>query len=170
MERVGTLRGEWFLCLSAWQSRSSEATYAVVADMALDLFPADGLPQLAYELAARYPACCGAKRGCVLAVPLPGRRPRRLCTRSRGTRGGVGGVEVLEEGGGGEVGLCEEGECGVCKVALEEVEVHEDVDLHAAQLHRVRGGGREGVAPRRLRGERRQHRVLGGVRVARELR
>lgn len=76
---------------------------------------------------------------------------------------------MLEEGGGGEVGLCEEGECGVCKVALEEVEVHEDVDLHAAQLHRVRGGGREGVAPRRLRGERRQHRVLGGERV-RELR
>lgn len=148
---------------------ANKRTYTVASDMALDLLPADSLPQLAYELAALDPARCAAKRGRGLPavpVPLPGRRPCSLGGGGGGggARGGVRGVEVLEEGGGGEVGLGEEGECGVCKVALEEVEVHEDVDLHAAQLHSLPlggGGGREGVAPRQLRGERRQHRVWG---------
>lgn len=104
--------------------------------MPLDVLPADGLPQLADELAALYAACGGAERGCAVggSSGLGG--------------GGVGGVEVLEEGGGGEVGLCEEGEGGVGKVALLEVEVDEDVDLDAAQLH----GGVGGVGERGGRG------------------
>lgn len=174
MERVGALRGEWLLCIIHQHEPSEQdaATYTIVGDMALDLFPADCLPQLAYELAALYPACCAAKRGgglVAVPVPLPGTRARCLGGGGGGggTRGGVGGVEVLEEGGRGEVGLGEEGECGVGEVALEEVEVHEDVDLHAAQLHGLPGGGpggggRQRVAPRRLRRERREHRHVSG--------
>lgn len=89
-------------------TQSKEETYTILGDMALDLFPPHCLPQLAYELAALYPARCAAKRGCgMLGVPvsLPGTRPCSLGGGCGGgcTRGGVRGVEVLEEGGGGEV-------------------------------------------------------------------
>lgn len=140
MERVGALGGERFLHASYQHKPAPRAviTHAVLADMALDLLPAHRLPQFPHELAAGDAPRSAAEGGGV--VPPLARTCGLGGGGGGGARGGVGGVEVLEEGGGGEVGLGEEGECGVGEVALLEVEVDEDVDLDAAELHRGVGG------------------------------